>query len=58
MNASEDVADRITAGRAVYARHLSEPEDEAESMVAARAGAPYAREAFSRPADPDGPKRN
>jgi hypothetical protein len=46
MNASETVADRIAAGRAVYARNLGVPEDEAESMLAARAGAQYAREAF------------
>ncbi|MFE9187720.1 carboxymuconolactone decarboxylase family protein [Micromonospora haikouensis] len=46
MNASDNVADRITAGRAVYARNLGVPEDEAESMLAARAGAQYAREAF------------
>jgi 4-carboxymuconolactone decarboxylase len=46
MNASENVADRIAAGRAVYARNLGVPEDEAESMLAARAGAQYAREAF------------
>jgi 4-carboxymuconolactone decarboxylase len=46
MNASENVAGRIAAGRAVYARNLGVPEDEAESMLAARAGAPYAREAF------------
>jgi 4-carboxymuconolactone decarboxylase len=46
MNASENVADRIAAGRAVYARNLGMPEDEAESMLAARAGAQYAREAL------------
>ncbi|MFI7434298.1 carboxymuconolactone decarboxylase family protein [Micromonospora haikouensis] len=40
------MADRITAGRAVYARNLGVPEDEAESMLTARAGAQYAREAF------------
>ncbi|WFE56855.1 carboxymuconolactone decarboxylase family protein [Micromonospora sp. WMMD712] len=46
MNASDDVADRIAAGRAVYARNLGVPEDEAERMLAGRAGAQYAREAF------------
>jgi 4-carboxymuconolactone decarboxylase len=46
MNAFDNVADRIAAGRAVYARNLAVPEDEAESMLAARAGAQYAREAF------------
>jgi 4-carboxymuconolactone decarboxylase len=46
MNASENVADRIAAGRAVFARNLGVPEDEAESMLAAQAGAQYAREAF------------
>ncbi|MEU5963371.1 hypothetical protein ABZ777_19360 [Micromonospora parva] len=40
------MADRITPRRAVYAHNLGVPEDEAESIVAARAGAPYAREAF------------
>lgn len=46
MSASETLDDRISAGRAVYARNLGVTEDEAESMLTARAGAQYAREAF------------
>lgn len=46
MNTSENITDRIVAGRAVYARNLGVSGDEAESMLAERAGAQYAREAF------------
>ena len=46
MSASETVADLISAGRAVYARNFGVADDEAESILTARAGAPYAREAF------------
>ncbi|WP_199509682.1 carboxymuconolactone decarboxylase family protein [Nucisporomicrobium flavum] len=46
MNASDTMAGRIAAGRAVYARNLGVPEDEAQRMLQARAGAQYAREAF------------
>jgi 4-carboxymuconolactone decarboxylase len=46
MSPSENVADRIAAGRAVYARNLGVTDDEAEDILRARAGEQYAREAF------------
>jgi len=46
MSASETLEDRISAGRAVYARNLGVTEGEAESMLTARSGEQYAREAF------------
>ena len=46
MSAAGNIDDRISAGRAVYARNLGVSDDEAEEILTARAGAPYAREAF------------
>jgi 4-carboxymuconolactone decarboxylase len=46
MSAPGNVDDRISAGRAVYARNLGVTDDEAEGILTARAGAQYAREAF------------
>jgi 4-carboxymuconolactone decarboxylase len=46
MTTTENIDDRIAAGRAVYARNIGVTADEAETMLSGRAGAQYAREAF------------
>ncbi|MGV8873753.1 MAG: carboxymuconolactone decarboxylase family protein [Rhodococcus sp. (in: high G+C Gram-positive bacteria)] len=46
MNEAWGAADRVDAGRAVYARNLGVTPDEAEATLTDRAGVRYAHEAF------------
>ena len=46
MSTTSNAADRVSAGRDVYARNFGVTPDEAETILTERAGAQYAHEAF------------
>jgi len=46
LTSPDDLNDRVTAGRAVYAANFGVSPEHAETMMVGRAGAQYTREAF------------